>query len=112
MNIQKILFSLIFIQPFSSIAQQNPGIFQHIGRRDYQEDHYDCRPIEGGWWFAVYDGHGGSQVSNFLAGSSGLAYIFSQTSQNLSIKKRMKDAFAKANQLSNYQDVGSTASLD
>ncbi len=84
------------------------GISTHPGKRPYQEDRFSNTNVNGGQFFAVYDGHGGDNVSSFLMDN--LSQYFTQCLVNKNTKQAFECAFAKAEtySLDHYRD-GSTA---
>ncbi|HEX4068614.1 MAG TPA: PP2C family protein-serine/threonine phosphatase [Candidatus Babeliales bacterium] len=86
------------------------GHSTHKNKRPYQEDRFDHAMIDGDQFFAIYDGHGGDEVSSFL--KDNLHDYFAQCLISAGKNKReaFECAFAKAEDysLKNY-DAGSTA---
>jgi serine/threonine protein phosphatase PrpC len=80
-------------------------------RRPYQEDTSSRRMVAGGAWYAVFDGHGGSEVALFL--KENLHKFFAEA-QASTIEEKMKLAFKRADEhpfVRSREMVGSTASV-
>ncbi|HLW72610.1 MAG TPA: PP2C family protein-serine/threonine phosphatase [Candidatus Babeliales bacterium] len=99
----------ILISPQKPEMKVVYGLSTHQNKRSYQEDRSDQADINGGKFFAVYDGHGGANVSSFL--KSNLHTYFTEClAGKPDVKQAFECAFLKAENyaLSNYED-GSTA---
>lgn len=95
------------------VAGKNFGIFSVINKRSSQnvfEDRFYQGAVDGGNLYAVYDGHGGPEVAQFLA--KNFSDYFSQTSGLM--KDRMVTAFKNADNdeiIKKHKQSGSTASV-
>src|SRR5579872_2733769 len=96
------------------MVNKKVGIFSCQNKRPHQEDRFYHGNVDGGEWYAVYDGHGaikyGDKISHFL--KENLHGYFCQASGL--IGERMAEAFKRADddqcaQL--YTKAGSTASV-
>lgn len=110
-----LLMTSFIISVNASAVPLHYGIATAQNKRDYQEDRYKCVAIKDshhhqvGNFFAVYDGHGGDNVSTLL--QKELCENFEhQLHKNRNEKKAFKKAFFNIEQkaLRNYSD-GSTA---
>jgi protein phosphatase 2C len=83
------------------------GVVTKQNARQYQEDRYIVKQYKLGTFFGLYDGHGGSDVSQYLCDN--LTSHFS--SMRGSIKTKMFEAFKKSETycLENFPVGGSTA---
>jgi serine/threonine protein phosphatase PrpC len=96
------------------VVNKKIGVVSCKNKRDYQEDRFYHGVVDGGEWYAVYDGHGireyGDKVSHFLKET--LHDYFCQTSG--SMRERMIQAFKNADDnqyVKLYTKIGSTASV-
>ena len=97
----------------SEVINKKVGIFSCQNKRPYQEDRFYHGIVDGGEWYAVYDGHGvkcGDKISHFL--KENLHNYFIQTFG--SMHERMLEAFKKADDdqcVRSYKNAGSTATV-
>jgi serine/threonine protein phosphatase PrpC len=96
------------------VVNKKVGIFSCQNKRKCQEDRFYHGSVDGGEWYAVYDGHGADQygdtISHFL--QENLHDYFHQASG--SIHERMMQAFKNADDneyVQYYKKAGSTASV-
>lgn len=80
-------------------------------RREQQEDRVSRRVVAGGTWYAVFDGHGGPEVADFLKYN---LHKYFEEAQADTIKGKMEAAFKRADEcefVRKHENVGSTASV-
>lgn len=82
------------------------GVSTYQNKRPYQEDRFAYAKVDKGYFFGVYDGHGGDKTSSLLCNK--LHGYFA--SEKGSLEKRLRYAFEKADYISqNSFSDGSTA---
>lgn len=115
---RKMIFSLGCIVVFLShasesmqlVTQKKGAIYSVQNKRHYQEDRFYQGVVDGGNLYAVYDGHGGADVAQFLA--ENFHSYFSQATG--SVRERMITAFKNADEhefVKNDKWCGSTATV-
>lgn len=113
MKIRILLVSLfILVAPACLVAKLKItyGISTHQNKRPYQEDTFDYADVAGGKFFAVYDGHGGAQVSSFL--KDNMHTYFLQCLAGKTIQQAFECTFARVEDYAlNHYDDGSTAAV-
>ena len=109
MNIKSLVFILTSLLVISNITQTHItfGMATHQNKRPYQEDrfaHHIFYTKE--YFFGIYDGHGGSNVSTFLQQQLHTYLV----GPYFTVQRACENAFSKAEEysLQNYTD-GSTA---
>jgi serine/threonine protein phosphatase PrpC len=80
-----------------------------IGSRSYQEDRFVVVKYNGGALLAVMDGHGGDEVSDYLA--KALPAIFNAKRNHLSIRHALLAAFKTLDERTRDKQAGSTLSV-
>lgn len=93
------------------IQSKKVGIYIAQNYRDSQEDRFYHGAVDGGNLYAVFDGHSGSEVAEFLA--KNFHTYFGQASGN-SMSERMMEAFKNADNdefIKNNKACGSTAAV-
>jgi len=91
--------------------EKKVGIYTTQNRREYQEDRFYHGIVDGGNFYAIYDGHLGFAVADFLA--KNFHTYFSQASGN-DMRERMITAFKNADNdefIKKTKTSGSTATV-
>ena len=80
-----------------------------IGARGYQEDRFLVHKCDDGYLLAVMDGHGGSQVAEFIVNN--LVRFFSEATKDSAYSDRLREVFSKLNLETRSMYPGSTLSI-
>jgi serine/threonine protein phosphatase PrpC len=109
MKIKLMIFSLLAVSGLQGMIENNIIDFYSMKcqkERDNQ-DRYSAHKIAEGYFFAVYDGHGGSEIAEYL--KNNLHALFNNSSGT--VQERMQKSFTCADEIVKDLRGGSTASI-
>ena len=113
MKIKLMIFSLLAVSSLQGMLENNivdvysmKSNKERSKERDNQ-DRYCAHKIDEGYFFAVYDGHGGSEVAEYL--NNNLHALFSNSVGT--VQERMNKSFKCADEIVKGLRSGSTASV-
>ena len=109
MKIKLIIASLLAVSGLQGMIENNIIDFYSMKcqKERKNEDRYCAHKITEGYFFAVYDGHGGCEVAEYL--KNNLHALFSNSSGT--VQERMKKSFTCADDIVKGFRGGSTASV-